>query len=435
MKNGREDIRKDRGISTMSLTVPEPHTRHVPVRLDVQRWATHRSRRRVLVVVHTVVTGQRLLDAIRLLEGDIRVQTFFTQAPDVFSNGVDAFLEGLGGLVLPWSQAVQTQFDLALAAGHGNLHDVQAPVVVLPHGAGHNKVVSVAPESRPAVLGGAHGLSRQRLMRDGAVVPEAIVLAHHEELTRLGRDCPEAVPAAEVVGDPCFDRIAASLPFRALYREALGVKGRRRLVLACSTWGPDSLLGHGWSTLERLVTDLPKEEYRVAALLHPHVWNAHGDWQVRAWHAELARAGLVLVSPHADWTGVVVAADHIVGDHGSVSLYGAMTGAPVLMAGRADAPVDPGSPMAELMSFAPRLRDDRPVRQQLNRSSVLRRAHRYERVAARITSEPGRFARRMRALLYRKLRLRAPAVRQSAVEPASLPRAVRYDDPGAGVSR
>ncbi|WP_217167498.1 hypothetical protein [Streptomyces sp. AC512_CC834] len=419
----------------MSLTVPEPHARHVPVRLDVQRWATHRSRRRLLVVVHTVVTGQRLLDAIRLLEGDIRVQTFFTQAPDVFSNGVGAFLERLGGLVLPWSQAVQTPFDLALAAGHGNLHDLQAPVVVLPHGAGHNKVVQVAPGGHPAVPRGAYGLSRQRLMRDGAVVPEAIVLAHHEELTRLGQDCPEAVPAAEVVGDPCFDRVAASLPLRALYREALGVGGRRRLVLACSTWGPDSLLGHGWNTLERLVAELPRDEYRIAALLHPHVWNAHGDWQVRAWLAELARAGLLLVSPYADWTGAVVAADHIVGDHGSVSLYGAMTGAPVLMAGRSDAAVDPGSPMAELMSFAPRLRDDRPLRQQLKRSSVLRRAHRYERVAARITSEPGRFARRMRALLYRKLRLRAPAVRGPAVEPASLPMTVRYDDPGAGVSR
>ncbi|MGW4547252.1 hypothetical protein ACWEN4_12830 [Streptomyces violaceorubidus] len=419
----------------MSLTVPEPHARHVPVRLDVQRWATHRSRRRLLVVVHTVVTGQRLLDAIRPLEGDTRVQTFFTQAPDVFSNGVGAFLERLGGLVLPWSQAVQTHFDLALAAGHGNLHDVQAPVVVLPHGAGHNKVVPVLPGAHPPARAGAHGFSRQRLMRDGAVVPEAIVLAHQEELARLGRDCPEAVPAAEVVGDPCFDRMAASLPFRALYREALGVKGRRRLVLACSTWGPDSLLGHGWNTLERLVTEVPKDEYRIAALLHPHVWNAHGDWQVRAWLAELVRAGLLLLSPHADWTGAVVAADHIVGDHGSVSLYGAMTGAPVLMAGRSDAALDPSSPMAELMSFAPRWREDRPVSQQLRRSSVLRRAHRYERVAARITSEPGRFGRRMRALLYRKLRLRAPAARCPAVEPASLPVTVRYDDPGAGVSR
>jgi hypothetical protein len=418
----------------MSVTVPEPHWRHVPVRLDVDRWATRRTRRRVLVVVHTVIAGRRLLDVIRLLEGDLRVQTFFTQAPDVFSNGVSEFLEKLGGLVLPWSQAVHTNFDLALAAGHGSLHELQAPVVVLPHGAGHNKITSVGHGGRPVAQRGVYGLSRQRLVRDGAVVPEAIVLAHSEELTRLGRECPEALPVAEVVGDPCFDRIAASLPSRALYREALAVGPRQRLVLVCSTWGPDSLLGHGWGTLERLVTELSGDEYRIAALLHPHVWNAHGDWQVRTWLAGLARSGLILVSPHGDWSGAVVAADHIVGDHGSVSLYGAMTGAPVLMAGRSDADVDPGSPMAELMSFAPRLHGDRPMRPQLKRSSVIRRSPRYERVAARITSEPGRFARRMRALLYRKLHLRAPAAR-TTTEPARLPLAVRYEEPGSVVPR
>ncbi|MFD5627017.1 hypothetical protein [Streptomyces sp. NPDC127072] len=418
----------------MSVTVPEPHWRHVPVRLDVERWATRRTRRRVLVVVHTVISGQRILDAIRLLEGDIRVQTFFTQAPDVFSNGVSEFLDRLGGLVLPWSQAVQTNFDLALAASHGSLHDLQAPVVVLPHGAGHNKFTPAVHRGRRVAQRGVYGLSRQGLVRDGAVVPEVIVLAHHEELARLGRECPEALPAAEVVGDPCFDRLAVSLPSRALYREALGVRARQKLVLVCSTWGPDSLLGQGWGTLERLVTELPGDEYRIAALLHPHVWNAHGDWQVRSWLAELARSGLILVSPHGDWAGAVVAADHIVGDHGSVSLYGAMTGAPVLMAGRLDADVDPGSPMGELMSFAPRLHGDRPVYPQLKRSSVLRRSQQYERVAARITSEPGRFARRMRALLYRKLRLRAPATR-TITEPAWLPLAVRYDEPGSVIPR
>ncbi|GGW79427.1 hypothetical protein GCM10010383_03740 [Streptomyces lomondensis] len=410
--------------------MPEPHWRHVPVRLDVERWATRRTRRRVLVVVHTVIAGQRLLDAIRLLEGDVRVQTIFTQAPDVFGNGVSEFLEQLGGLVMPWSQAVQTSFDLALAAGHGSLHELQTPVIVLPHGAGHNKITPAGRHGRLTAPRGVYGLSRQRLVRDGAVVPEVIVLAHHEELTRLGRECPEAVPAAEVVGDPCFDRIAASLPSRALYRDALGAKPGQRLVLVCSTWGPDSLLGQGWEVLERLVGELPRDEFSIAALLHPHVWNAHGDWQVRAWLAGLARSGLTLVSPYGDWTGAVVAADYIVGDHGSVSLYGAMTGVPVLMAGRADAEVDPGSPLAELMSFAPRLRENRSLRAQLKRSSAAWRSHRYERVAARISSEPGQFSRKMRALLYRKLRLRAPSAR-TTTEPARLPLTVRYGEPGS----
>ncbi|MER5222987.1 hypothetical protein [Streptomyces flaveus] len=414
----------------MSVTVTEPHWRHVSVWPDVERWATRRTRRRVLVVVHTVIAGQRLLDTTRLLEGDIRVQTFFTQAPDVFGNGVAEFLDQTGGLVMPWSQVVQTHFDLALAASHGSLHELHSPVIVLPHGAGHNKLTPAGRPGRPVAQRGVYGLSRQRLVRDGAVVPEVIVLAHHEELTRLGRECPEALPVAEVVGDPCFDRIAASLPFRALYRDALGARAGQRLILVCSTWGPDSLLGQGWEVLERLVGELPQDEFRIAALLHPHVWNTHGAWQVRAWLAGLGRSGLSLVSPYGDWTGAVVAADYIVGDHGSVTLYGAMTGVPVLMAGRPDADVDPSSPLAELMSFAPRLRGDRPLRPQLRRSLATCRTHRHERVASRISSEPGRFSRKMRALLYRKLRLRAPAIR-TTTEPARLPITVRYDEPGS----
>ncbi|MEE1753688.1 hypothetical protein [Streptomyces sp. SP18CS02] len=417
----------------MSVTVPEAHWRHVPVRLDVERWATRHIRRRVLAVVHTVTAGQRLLDAVRLLEGDSRVQVFFTSAPDVFSNGVADFLEQLKGLVLPWSQAVQTEFDLALAASHGSLHELHAPVIVLPHGASHNKREPAGRRGRVVADRGVYGLSRQRLIRDGTVVPEVIVLAHHEELTRLGRECPEALPAAEVVGDPCFDRISASLASRALYREALHTRARQRLVLVCSTWGPDSLLGRGWDLLERLVTELPRDEYRVAALLHPHVWNAHGEWQIRSWLAGLGRSGLTLISQYGDWAGALVAADYIVGDHGSVSLYGAMTGAPVLMAGTPVPDVDPGSPLAELNSFAHRLDRDRPLPQQLNRSSAAYRPHRYEQVAARITSEPGRFAQKMRALLYRKLRLRAPAARPTT-EPARLPVVLPYDEPGSVLS-
>ncbi|MEU0811907.1 hypothetical protein [Streptomyces sp. NPDC005970] len=417
----------------MNVVLQGVHGPHVPVRLDVERWATCRIRRRVLAVVHTVTAGRRLLDAVRLLEGDSRVQVVFTAAPDVFSNGVAAFLNGLKGLVLPWSQAVQTPFDLALAAGHGSLHELHAPVIVLPHGAGHNKIVPGANRGHRVAQRGVYGLSRQRLVRDGALVPETLVLAHQEELTRLGRECPEALPAAEVVGDPCFDRITASLPSRALYREALRVRAHQRLVLACSTWGPDSLLGRREELLARLVGELPREEYRVAVLLHPHVWNAHGEWSIQSWLAGLVRLGLTVISQYADWVGALVAADYIVGDHGSVSLYGAMTGAPVLLASVPDAHVDPASPLAELSSFAPRIQDDRPLRRQLHRSSVTYQSDRHQQVAARISSEPGRFARKMRALMYRKLRLRAPAARPVA-EPARLPFAVHYDEPGSVVS-
>ncbi|MGA5703315.1 hypothetical protein [Peterkaempfera bronchialis] len=393
----------------------------MPVRLDAERWATRPGCRTVLTVVHTVTTGQRLLDTIRLLEGDLRVQVVFTMAPDVFSNGVPEFLAGLRGVVVPWEQAVETRFDLALAAGYEGIHQLHAPVVVLPHGAGYNKVVVDGHRPRAAQDSGAYGLSRQWLIRDSAVVPAAIALSHREELVRLGHACPEATSVASVVGDFRYDRIRASMPLRAVYRVALGAKTSQRLVVVTSTWGPKSLLARNSELLERLVAELPRDEYRVALLLHPNAWNAHGEWQIRAWLARLRRAGLALVTQHADWCGVLVAADHIIGDHGSMTLYGTVAGASVLLATYPDTGVDPGSPMAELGSLAPRLNLDRPLARQLAGNSRTQRHDDFARVAARISSEPGRFARNMRTLMYRKLRLRAPRQHFPEVEPADPP--------------
>lgn len=414
----------------MSLLMPDADRRlAVPLRLDFERWATFRIRKRVLAVVHTVTSARRLLEAVRLLEGDPRIQLVFTTAPDVFNHGVDVFLENTRALVMPWEQAVHTRFDLALAASYGGLHELNVPVIVLPHGASYNKRVSApgtAHRRLPPAVREVYGLGRQWLVRDGVVVPAAIVLAHEEDRGRLGRECPEALPVAEVVGDPCYDRVAASLPSRALYREALGTGPRQELVLVCSTWGPDSLLGRQWDLLERLAAELPPEEFRIVVMLHSNVWNAHSEWHIRSAFAGLGRRGVGLVSQHAEWCGALVAADYIVGDHGSVSLYGTMTGARILTAGSPDTDLDPASPMAELLSLTPRVRSDRPLRRQLRQSSAAYRSDRYAQIAARISSEPGRFARRMRALLYRNLHLRAPVARP-APERAVPPVTVTYD--------
>ena len=52
---------------------------------------------------------------------------------------------------------------------------------------------------------GVFGLDTQSLVSGGMVVPSAIVLPHKADLAVLGRQCPEALPAAVVVGDPCYD--------------------------------------------------------------------------------------------------------------------------------------------------------------------------------------------------------------------------------------
>src|SRR4051794_20667453 len=179
----------------------------VPIGPDAARWTTRPGLRVVLVVAHSVTALQRLLDVVPLVESDPAVQVVFTRGPGVFGAGVDDCLRALGACVAPWSQVVHTPFDLALAAGYTGLHELRAPVVVLPHGAGFTRFV---PPSRTAA---AHaplpvfGLSARQLLRDGRVVPAAIVLPHADEQDLLKEQCPEALPAAVVAGDPALDRL------------------------------------------------------------------------------------------------------------------------------------------------------------------------------------------------------------------------------------
>jgi hypothetical protein len=400
--------------------------RKVPIGPDAARWSTRGQCATVLIVVDTVTSGQRLLEVARLFEADFRVQVVFTSpSGGVFDNGVGEFLSGIGALVVPWRQAVDHSFTLAIAAGHEGIHELHTPVVLLPHGAGFNKRVSAGQFGR--VVGGrdAYGLGAQWLVRDGVLIPAALVLAHEEERTRLALGCPQALPSAVVVGDPCYDRITASRALRYAYRDALGIPPGRRLVTVATTWGASSLLGRMPDLPGRLVAALPRDEYQVVVLAHPNAWFGHGRWQITAWLTDALRAGLGLVPPEADWRAVLAASDVVVGDHGSVSLYATAAGVPVLLATGLSGDVDPNSPMGELGTVAPRLSPRRPLVAQLARMTPDFRREDYARIAGRITSKPGRFAPNMRRLLYRHLRLdQPPGV--PAVEPAPLPTLIRY---------
>ncbi|MGP4026005.1 hypothetical protein [Actinomadura sp. 3N407] len=398
----------------------ESQWRPVPIGPGAERWATRRECKTVLVVVHTVTSGQRVLEAARLLENDLRIRVVFTHAPDVFGDGVRDFLAGIGAAQVPWEQATRTEFDLALAASLQGLHEVHAPLIVMPHGAGHNKLV-VRRRGRAVGSRAAYDLDAQRLVHDGALVPTSIVLAHSEDLGHLGRSCPEAVPAAVVCGDPCYDVLVASLECRPSYQVALGAGDGRKLVVVTSTWGQKSLLGRRADLWSRLLAELPEDEFHVVALLHPNVWYGYGTWQVKTWLADCLRHGLSLVPPEADWRSVLAAADWVIGDHGSATAYAAVTGVPVLLGSFADADCQPGSAQSLLGAVAPRVSGRGSLRRQLLQAATGFDAGRHRDVVGRLTSEPGRFNRNMRQLMYRRLRLRVPAS-----VPATLPAVPPY---------
>ncbi|MED7947881.1 hypothetical protein [Streptomyces sp. BE303] len=419
-------------------------------------WATLTDCKEVLVVVHSMVYGQRLHDIYPLLGADLRVHVQFTVAPHAFNGGAAAHVRRLGGTVLPWAEAVRREFDLVLAAGSQGLEQLRGPLVRLPHGAGHIKLspgqAGVAGATGPAEAtgggsageravggdptdGGAAGtepvgaesgrsartvagLGPEYVTWNGQLVPTAYALAHQDDLTELGRGCPEALPIAEVVGDGCYDRIAAALPARERYRAALGLRPDERLVVVCSTWGSGSLFTRLDAVLPRLAAELPRHGYRTALLVHPNVAAQHSPWAVRSWATATSRGAVTVLSPEEDWRPLLVSADFIIGDHGSVTLYGTMTRAPILLAEYPHRDVNPRSPGALLARTAPSLTPAHPLTAQLAYAAEQYRPEEYAAIAARISSEPGRFDRRMRRLLYRVLGLGEPA---HAPEPPALP--------------
>lgn len=293
------------------------------------------------------------------------------------------------------------------------------PTFLVPHGAGHGKSMAAG-----GVAGS--GLAGEQLLHEGSVVLAAIGLAHPADALRLARQCPPAAAFARIVGDPCWDRLAASRHRRAAYREAFGL-GRARLVVLSSTWGPASLFARHHDLPARLTAELPWDDFRVALVLHPAVWGRHGRDNIERWLRPALDRGLLLLDPDEEWRAALVAADAVIGDHGSVALYAAAAGVPVAMAAFGWAEVDPESAIAALGRTRPRFDVGRPLEEQVARlvedgvGFGARGANPDGGVADladRVFAHQGESLARISEVVYELLDLPAPARR---LEPLAVP--------------
>ncbi|MFI2202482.1 hypothetical protein ACH47Z_17215 [Streptomyces sp. NPDC020192] len=404
----------------------------VPVGEDAERWVTRAGCRRVLFVVHNVTSATRLLDVLPLFSGDLRVQMFATcTGSSPFLAGVPELLARAGLPVLPWEQARETPFDLAVSASYGGeLAAIQGKLAVLSHGVGYNKRLATPDNTGQHRTTPVFGLSPDWLLSDGRPLADATVLSHPEQLERLRSSCPEVAPTAVLAGDPCYDRILDALPQRALYRRALGVGPGQRLVVVSSTWAPRSLFGKAaepaaddllpW-LLSRLATELPADEYRTVAVLHPNIWYGHGPGQVRAWLDTARRAGLDAIPPLDGWRQALIAADCVLGDHSSVTYYAASIGIPVLLGAFPQQDLDPLSPVAALGRTAPRLVRRGSLRAQIDRAVASHNPGRYKELTEQTSSSPGESAALLRRLFYDLMDIPEPAAHPALLDPLPLP--------------
>ncbi|MFE3174507.1 hypothetical protein ACFXPA_38065 [Amycolatopsis sp. NPDC059090] len=357
--------------------------------------------------MHNVTAATRLLDVLPLFAGDPRVQVVFT-CPDssAFTRGTQEYLAARGIPLEPWEDVVAEDFDWALAASYGGkLHELRAPLTVLPHGMGYNKFLETGEQksgfgSRKPVF----GLSEQWLMHDGKVIAEHHVLSHPEQLDRLREYCPEAAEHAVIAGDSCLDRLHASQGLRESYRQAFGVDGGQKLVLLSSTWGPQSLYGSRTDLPARIAQQLPLDEFTVVLALHPNVGQGHYPWQLQMWLRECERAGVIVLTEDDLWQPAAIAADVVIGDHGSVTYYSACLGTSVLLASAPHEAVDPGSPVAALLRAAPKL-TEQPLADQLITAT---QPAELAELTALATSVPGQSAALLTEIGYDALRLPPP---------------------------
>jgi hypothetical protein len=125
----------------------------VPVGPHGARWSTLAPQRQVLIVVHSVTAMNRLADILSIFDSDRRVQLTFTfpNASAVRSD-IEHRLRQDGAVIVPWPQAINTEFDLAISVHHsGDLHEINAPLAMLSHGMGYTKYSKAGkPESRKA---------------------------------------------------------------------------------------------------------------------------------------------------------------------------------------------------------------------------------------------------------------------------------------------
>lgn len=333
-------------------------------------WGRLGDRRTVLVVVGSPVHGQPALDVARLAGTDPRLRVLFTAAPGPSSAAVGVMLKDAGAAPLPWSELADGDVGLVVTAHRVPARPPGAPLIALPG----TVPAEVAHRPAPTVFTYAHHLDRPPDAEDGRAV---------------------------VVGDSDHDRLVASLPLRDFYRRALGVGARRGLVvvaLPASGGAGMCTCRRSPDIVHRLLAELPPDRYQVLGVPEPR-----GDRCLNGppGLAVQLSAGLSLMPPEADWRAALVAADWILGPPGPVTRYGTIIGVPVLITGP-----PPGD---ALRLLAVRLAAHRPVRPQLTEAAARWRPERVRPVLGRITSEPGRFDRNMRSLMYGLLRLPQPA--------------------------
>lgn len=348
-------------------------------------WAVER---RLLVVVRNPTSLFRLLQMLDGMFSGCRVSIKFTiDLGSRYSRDLREHLQSAGCDELGWDEATGIRFDAIIAAHPSErLSELRGPLLLIAHGAGYPRLVpeTTAGEYSPT------GVARSQLTRDGRVIPAKIGLSHEEQFSLLERTCPEALDRAVVIGDPTMDQLRFSVTQREQYRKKLGLRPEHDLVLVTSTWGDQSALGVDPVLPHRLLAQLPMGRFRIALVQHWNISQGHSRFEVAQQFRDAQDCGLIVVPPDASWQAALIAADIVLGDHGSVTVYGVALGKPLLLVSDGGGEVDPQSPNTDLWAVAQRLDPHSDLRHQVESALGDQDVEPMRKITERVFGLPGR---------------------------------------------
>lgn len=299
-------------------TPPPPNLfwRNNPLLVPGKKAATFPYQKTVLMIVRSPTTLERSVELAQHLFKDIRIQTFFT-VPDnrsSFGNDLELRIHQKHLPFIPWQQARATSFDLGIIASSiDDFPELDMPLLLISHGPGATSNRSL------------HGVNNAH-----SDISTASISKHSRTICLVSED-ERALYSSHrdliTIGDPVFDSLFLSIHHRQEFRNALQAE-TRKIIVVSSTWNLNSSVASHPQFINELLQRLPQDEYIIAAILHPNIWVGHGEWQIYTWLHDAIDAGLRLIPYDGGWQATIVAADYVLGDNGSVSIYANELGIP-----------------------------------------------------------------------------------------------------------
>lgn len=374
-----------------------------PADPDGRRWDTYTHCKIILCLVRTFTSAITTIDLMKVFDGDDQVEAVYALCPgSSFEHLAADWLHRCGIDLLPAAELARVRCDLIVTTSEKI--DFTAfppvPVLVVPHGLGFHKYV---PDSdRPTTR--LSGLADDASLATGRVTQ---LVTHPAHVRQLEAVTEHVVGRTVFGGDVSFDRLRRSAIDRHSYRRDVSVEPGQKLVVLSSTWGPDSLTALGSPAVGRILAALPVDEFKIALILHPNVWSRDGHNVRRRYRHHVDRGGLVVVDPRQGWHATLAAADVVIGDNGSVSLYAAMADIPLLLLAFSSQVV-PGTTMDHLGREAPRLVLEHDIQAQVEAAIARRGQVDASSLIARTIAHPDQAEELFRRLCYEKMGLPQP---------------------------